>query len=105
MRVCSHGVSLVKSWVAIELALRVGSILVCAQHRGVKAAALHLHQLVNQYVTGGADFALEPESTAQQKRLAERAAVGEFGKAQVNAVNPFQAHGAGVRIIGKFNDI
>ena len=61
--------------------------LVIAQYGSGKAAALHLCELVNQHVTRGHNIAFEAQAAADQKRLAESAAIGEFGKVQLNAFN------------------
>ncbi len=56
-----------------------------------KAGALHLHQLVDQHVAGGADVALEAQAAAQQEGLAVGAAVGELREVQVDALDVVQA--------------
>jgi len=65
--------------------------LVGAQYGSRKPAALHLRQLVNQHVARSNDFALEPQAAAEQKRLAERAAIGEFWEGQRDGFNAGQA--------------
>jgi len=86
----AYRVALVKRSEAVKLALRVGWVLVFTQDGGVKTTALHLHQLVNQHVAGGANFAFETETTTQQKCLTEGPAIAEFGEVQVNPVNVFK---------------
>jgi hypothetical protein len=87
-----HSVALVaahaKSGVVGQHAFGQRQRLVGAHHGHVKAAALHLSQLIYQHVTGCANLALEFASSAQQKSLAVGAAVGELGEMQINAFNP-----------------
>ena len=83
-------------------ALGNGQVLVGAQHGHVKAAALHLHQLVDQHVAGGADLALEAQAAAQQEGLAEGAAIGEFREIQVDAVHAFERQLLRIGIVGQF---
>src|SRR4051794_12821589 len=46
-------VGLVERGVAGELAVGLGRVLALLQHRAGKSGALHLHQLVDQHVSGG----------------------------------------------------
>jgi hypothetical protein len=99
----SDGIALVKRRETLKLALCKVQVLVFAQYRYVKAAALHLNQLVNQHVAGSSQFALKTEAAAQQEGLAESPAIGELGKVQVNAQHAVKGEAAGINIIGKFN--
>ena len=62
---------------------------------------MHLHQLVDQHVAGGADFAGVAQAAAQQKRLAVGAAIGELGKVQVDAGDAVERQRARVGIVGQ----
>ena len=64
--------------------------LVITQHGGGKAAALHLCELVNQYIARGHDLTLKVQAATEQKGLAESAAIGELGEVQLNAFNASQ---------------
>ena len=64
--------------------------LVITQHSACKAAALHLCELVNQHIARGYYLALKAQAAAEQKCLAESAAIGEFGEVQLNAFNASQ---------------
>ena len=77
--------------------------LVIAQHRCGEAAALHLRQLVNQHVAHSHNLAFKAEPAAEQKRLAESSAVGEFGEVQLNAFNADQRHLAWIVRISDFD--
>ena len=99
------GVALVEAGKTLELALRIGGIDALFQHRHVKTAARHVDQLVNQHVAGGADFAAELAALAQQARLAVGAAIGEFGKVQVDAGDAGQISRHRVGIVGQFKGI
>ena len=80
-------------------------VLIGAQHRDVKTAALHLRQLIHQHVASGADFTFEFETPPQQKRLAEGAAVSEFRKVQVDSVDAGERKSARIGIVCQFNGI
>src|SRR3989344_3888854 len=94
------GVALVEAWEQFKLALGIGGIHPLGQHRAAKARALHLHELVDQHITRGADFASKA-TAAQQKGLAERTAIGEVGEVQIHAFHAFQRQGCGVGIVGQ----
>src|SRR2546427_350220 len=98
------GITLVEAVEAVQLALGVGDVHAFAQHGHVEAAALHLHQLVDQHVAGGADFALEAQALAQQAGLAEGAAIGELGKVEVDALHAGQIQREGIGVIGRGDD-
>ena len=57
MRCGVHRVALVEGRELGQQRLAVRQILVGAQHGLGEAAALHLHQLVDQHIAGGADDA------------------------------------------------
>jgi hypothetical protein len=59
-----------------------------------------LRQLVNQHVACGHDLAFESQAAAEQKRLAESAAIGELGKVQLNAFNTVEGNIAWIIRIG-----
>ena len=80
-------------------------VLIGAQHRDVKTAALHLRQLIHQHVAGGADFSAEFKPPAQEKCLAESAAVSEFRKVQVDSVDAGERKSARIGIVCQFNGI
>jgi hypothetical protein len=61
-----HGIGLVVAAKALELALGIGGVHVFAQH-GAAAGALHLHQLVDQHIAGGADVARKPGGGAADR--------------------------------------
>ena len=73
--------------------------LVSAQHGTGETAALHLRQLVYQYIACGPDIAFKAEAAAQQKRLAESTTIGELREVQVNASDAHKRLLARVRII------
>jgi hypothetical protein len=100
-----HRIALVKRGVTVKLALCKVDVLVSAQHRNVKSAALHLHQLVDQHIARSAQFAFEAEPAAQQKGLAVRTAIGELGEVQVDAFNASQIQAAGIGVIREFKVI
>ena len=95
-----HRVALVEAFVVAQQALAVRRVLVGAQHGAGKTTALHLQQLVNQHVAVGADVTREA-ATAQHKRLAEGAAIGELGKVQVNARHALKGYVVRVGIVGQ----
>jgi hypothetical protein len=102
IRLGVHSVALVKALVTVKLGLRKRQVLVFAQYSRIKSTALHLHQLVDEHIASGANFACKPQAAAQQKSLAEGAAIGELGEIQVDALNAFKAQRAGIDIVGKF---
>eukprot|EP01034_Spumella_vulgaris_P038311 gene38310-47297_t len=69
-----HGVALVEAREQCELALGIRGIHAFGQHRAAKTRALHLHQLVDEHIARGADFARKATAAAQQEGLAESAA-------------------------------
>ncbi len=96
--------ALVKPGKAFELALRRRGVDTLAQHGHIKTGALHLHQLVDQHVTCGAQFARKAQTAAQQEGLAVGAAVSEFGELQVNAGHAAQIEGARIGVVGQCDD-
>jgi hypothetical protein len=74
------------------------------QHGHVKTGALHLHQLVDQHVARGAQFARKAQAAAQQKGLAVGAAIGEFGELQIDAGHAAQVERARVGVVGQRDD-
>ncbi len=61
-------------------------VLAVLQHGAAKAGALHLRQLVYQYLTGSANVALVAVAAAQLHGLAVGAAVGKFGEMQFHQI-------------------
>ena len=96
---------MVKSAEAVELALGVCQVHSFLEHGHVESAALHVHQLVDQHVTRGANLARKFQTLAQQPRLAVSAPVGEFGELQVDACDTAQVDGKRVGIVGEFKPI
>ena len=94
MRANVHCIALVGTDVVAGIGgkhtLRHAKGLVITQHGGGKAAALHLCELVNQHIARGYYLALKAKAAAEQKGLAESAAIGEFGEVQLNAFNASQ---------------
>ena len=97
-----HRIALVEGFEAVKLGLRKRQVLVFAQHSRIKSTALHLHQLVDEHIARGTNLTCKPQAAAQQKSLAEGAAIGELGEIQVDALNAFKAQRAGIDIVGKF---
>ena len=85
-------------------AIWTGLVEVFTQHGRVKAAALHLHELVNQHIAGGAQLACKAQTAAQQKGLAVGAAIGEGWELQVDAGDAVQVERARVHVVGEFQD-
>src|SRR4029453_15027272 len=65
------------------------------------AHRLHVDQLVDQHLAGGADIAGKAQAGTQQEGLAEGAAVGEFGEMQVDALHAGQRNSARVGVVGQ----
>ena len=63
------------------------------EHGAGEAAAVHVHQLVDQHIARGADVACKAVAPAQQQGLAVSAAVGEFGELQFHALHAFERAG------------
>ena len=89
-----HSIALIrtqiKAGVGSQHALGHAKGLIITQYRRGEAAALHLSKLVNQHVASGHNFAFKPQAAAEQKRLAESAAIGKFGKIQLDAFDTYQ---------------
>ena len=93
----------IKAGVLCQHTLRNSQRLVVTQYCSSKAAALHLRELVNQHIASSHNLAFEPEPPAEQKCLAEGAAVSEFGEVQLDAFNPSQVHVARIVRISNFD--
>src|SRR5690606_17876165 len=55
-----------------------------AYGKGIKSAALHIKQLIAQYIANGTDFTLIAIALAQQSCAAEMAAIGKYRKIKRN---------------------
>ena len=93
--------ALVKPCKTVKLALGRRGVHALLQHGHVKTRALHLHQLVDQYVASGVQLACKAQAAAQQEGLAVSAAVGEFGELQINAGYAAQVECAGIGVVGQ----
>jgi hypothetical protein len=78
---------LVKGGKAVKLPLGSPCIQAFTQHSDVKSCACHGHQLINEDIARSANFTLETQAASKQKSLTVSAAIGEFGKVQVDALN------------------
>jgi hypothetical protein len=101
MGLAMEGVALVE---AMEMAQQLAAqcqVLRVGQDRAAETAARHLLQLVHPHIAAGADVAAEAMAAAQQPGLAERAAVGEFGKVQLDALHLLHIDGMQIGIVGQ----
>jgi hypothetical protein len=94
-----NGRALVETVKAVELTLGGRRIDAFTQDGHIKTRALHLHELVDQHIAGGAQLALKAQSAPQQKGLAVSAAIGEFGEIQVDAANTLQVQRARINVV------
>ena len=67
--------------------LCVFGVLIGSENGTGETGALHLHDLVDQDLTRGADVAHKSTPAAKHDGLAESAPIGEFGEMQVDAPN------------------
>jgi len=93
-------IALVESAEVREQFSSLGDVLVGAQHGAGKTTALHLAELIDQHIAGGAYLACEPATAAQHQGLAESATIGEFREMQFNGLNVLQRLLQGVCVIG-----
>ena len=97
-------VALVEALEAVELALGIGHVRAFAQHGHVKAAAGHLHQLVDQHVAGGAQLARKLQAAAQRAGLAEGRPSVNLGNCRSMRSTPARVQLERVGVVGQFND-
>ena len=83
-RPCVVGRALIGHGKWLEHAQSGVHFLIGAQIECVKTHALHIEQLINQYVTDGAQFVFKIQTVAQQIGDAVAAPVGEFRVVQRN---------------------
>ena len=96
-----HRIALVERGVALELALRVGQVLVGAQHGAGEARALHLHQLVDQHVAGGADVARKPRRRRSRKAWLKARPSANLGKCRSMRSTPSSETVARIGVVGQ----
>ena len=88
-------------WAKANIAEQAGRHVIYLQKTETSLQDVVEALLVDQHVTCSANIAPKAQAAVQQKGLAERAAVGEFGEDQINAVYTVERQRTGVHIVGK----